>query len=128
MSGDTKKSCPATNSDDAIAWAAENGLKVVLPNNNQLLIDIDNPYDRSIFEENRDIIDSVYGIEEVVETKSRSGKSGKSHLIVTIKTPIQPLERITIQAVLGSDRRREAHSIRRLMAGEGNPTLFFEKE
>ena len=42
MSGDTKKSCPCQNGAEAIAWAAENNLDVVLPDNNQLLLDIDN--------------------------------------------------------------------------------------
>jgi hypothetical protein len=124
MSGDTKLSCPAQSSEDAIKWAAENGLVVVLPDNNQLLIDIDSHSDLEVFNRNRDIIDQVYGISDVMPRVSRSGNT---HLTVTLRTPISPLERIALQAVLGSDRRRESHSLRRLMAGELSPSLFFEK-
>ena len=127
MSGDTKKSCPCQNGAEAIAWAAENNLDVVLPDNNQLLLDIDNDYDRGVFEQNRDIIDTFYGILSTSEGPSRSGKSGKRHIIVTLRTPVSPLERIALQAILGSDRRREAHSIRRLAQSDPNVTLFFEK-
>lgn len=128
MSGDTKLSCPELNSEDAITWAVANNLRVVLPTEYQLLIDIDNPYDRGVFTTNFDIVDSVYGIDQVTETTSRSGKSGNSHIVVTLKTPLKSvLERIALQAVLGSDRRREAHSLRRSFQGEQNPTLFFEK-
>lgn len=125
MSGDSKQSCPAQSSEDAIKWAEENGLDVLLPKPNQLFIDLDDPYDRQVFEQNRDLIDDSYGISEFMVTTSRSG--GK-HLTVNLMQDITPLERVALQAVLGSDRRREAHSLRRLLQGEKNPTLFFEKK
>lgn len=128
MSGDTKKSCPETNSEEAIKWAAENGLRVVLPTEYQLLIDIDSLADRAVFTVNFDLIDSAYGVASVEETRSRSGRPGKTHIVVTLKKPIDPVERIALQAVLGSDLRREAHSLRRVHAGEERPTLFFEKQ
>jgi len=126
MSGDTKKSCPAKGSEDAILWAAENGLRVVFPQENQLLVDIDSPADRNIFDQNRDVVEEAYGIADESSAPSRSG-GRKEHIIVTLERAITPLERIALQAVLGSDRRREAHSLRRLLAGEERPTLFFEK-
>lgn len=124
MSGDVKARCDAQNSEDAIKWAAENNLDVVLPDDFTLLIDIDKYADRKVFETNRDLIDAAYGITEVLENYSRSGGT---HFTVHLKTPVSRLERIALQAVLGSDLRREAHSLRRLRAGESNPTLFFEK-
>ena len=128
MSGDTKKSCPALNSEDAIAWASANNLKVVLPTEFQLLIDIDSQNDRETFDQNFDLVDSIYGVVDSVETRSRSGDSAKSHIVLTLKTPLKSTtERVALQAVLGSDRRREAHSLQRIFLGEKNPTLFFEK-
>ncbi len=127
MSGDTKLSCPERNSEDAIKWAAENGLDVIIPNNNQLLLDIDNNQDRAIYTQNWAEIGSIYGVTEVEEWPSRSNKPGRTHMRVTLRTPITPLERVLIQAVLGSDRRRELHSLRRIMNSEETPTLFFEK-
>lgn len=128
MSGDSKLSCPELSSEGAIKWAAENGVTVRIPEANQLFLDIDDEYGRDTFEKNRDIIDTVYGIENITSTPSRSGKRGRCHMVVNLKTNINPITRIAIQAVLGSDRRREAHSLRRVMAIDLNPTLFFEKE
>jgi hypothetical protein len=70
------------------------------------------------------LIDEAYGIEEIHTGESRGGNQ---HFTVTLKRNITPIERIALQAVLGSDPRREAHSLRRWLAGEKNPTLFFEK-
>lgn len=126
MSGDTKLSCPLLRAEDAIAWAAQNNLIVVLPKPNQLLIDIDDKYDRAQFVVNYDLIDSLLGVESHVETPSRSGKPGKSHIIVNLKTDVTPTERVAWQAILGGDRRACAHSMRRIKLGEENPVLLFE--
>ena len=125
MSGDTKKRCLEKNSEDAIKWAAENDLTVLFPKDNQLFLDIDTNEDRDVFNRNRELVDEVYGIVDVQERSSRS--KGHVHLIVTLRESITPLGRIALQAILGSDRRREAHSLRRLEDGEARPTLFFEK-
>ncbi len=125
MSGDTKESCPAKNSTEAIAWAREHHLRVVVPTVAQLFLDIDSYDDMDILDKNRDLIEEAYGIEDEVKTRSRSGKW---HVTITLKKPVTPLERIALQAVLGSDRRREAHSLRRLNEGETTPTIFFERD
>lgn len=88
MSGDTKLSCPELNSADAIQWAADNGLEVILPENNQLLLDIDNNFDRGVFDQNRAEVDTLWGIAKIEEWKSRSGKAGKSHIRVTLKVEV----------------------------------------
>jgi hypothetical protein len=124
MSGDTKASC-LKNSEDAIRWAVENDLIVVLPTPYELLLDIDTGDDRRVFAQNLGLIQESYGVVDWCETYSRSGNT---HIIVTLKTAITPVERIALQTVLGSDRRREAHSLRRVLKGERNPTLFFEKK
>ena len=125
MSGDTKKSCLEKKSEDAIKWAKENDLIVLFPKDNQLFLDIDNNEDRNVFNRNRELVDEVYGIVDVQERSSRS--KGHVHLIVNLRVSVTPLGRIALQAILGSDRRREAHSLRRLEDGEARPTLFFEK-
>jgi hypothetical protein len=125
MSGDTKKSCPHGTTSEAISWAAENNLDVFIPNDRHLLIDIDRDIDRRTFERNRDLIETSYGIENISESTSRSGGT---HITVTLRDPITAIERIALQAVLGSDRRREAHSLRRWFEGELHPTIFFEKK
>ena len=125
MSGDTKKMCDARNSEDAIKWASENNLAVVFPNDNQLLVDLDDYASQQAYERTIALIAETYGLDDVTETVSRSGNL---HRVVTLKTPIGAMERIALQAILGSDRRREAHSLRRTRQGELHPTLFFEKK
>lgn len=124
MSGDVKVMCDARNSEDAIQWAAENNLDIILPDNNQLLVDLDDYASQQAYERTIPLIAETYGLKDVTETVSRSGNL---HRIVTLNTNISATERIALQAILGSDRRREAHSLRRLRQGEQNPTLFFEK-
>jgi hypothetical protein len=125
MSGDTKKMCDARTSEAAVKWAAENNLDVVLPDANQLFIDLDNYASQQEYERVIPLIQEIYGIVSVTETVSRSGNL---HRIVNLQMSVSPLERIAAQAMLGSDSRREAHSLRRLLQGERTPTLFFEKK
>ena len=129
MSEDVKALCTETNLDAVQRWAEARALDVVFPNEDELFIDIDNASDAKEFERNRDLIDSAYGILGVKVTPSRSGGT-KKHYVVTIARKVRtPLERIALQAILGSDRRREANSLRRhILDGELTPTLFFEKK
>ena len=127
MSEDVKARCEETNIDAVQRWAAENNLDVVFPKPDELFLDIDNYSSSVVYEENKDIVEQSHGILGVVVTESRSGH-GKKHYVVKLKRPITVVERIALQAILGSDRRREANSLRRhVIDGETSPTLFFEK-
>jgi len=127
MSEDVKARCNENNIDAVQRWAAENNLDVVFPEENQLFIDIDDYRSMEEFSRNRDIIHEVYGIVETRVSDSRSGYP-KRHLVVVLNKKITSvMERLALQAILGSDRRREANSLRRnLLYGEQTPTLFFE--
>jgi hypothetical protein len=123
MSGDGSK---GRTSARGRADAALKGLIVVTPKNNELFIDIDSDTDLAEFDRNYGIIDELFGIDEAVQTPSRNKKQGK-HIVVTLAQPITPLERVLLQAILGSDRKREALSLWRIRNNDPNPTLFFEK-
>jgi len=127
MSEDVKARCNENNIAAVQRWAAENNLDVVFPEENQLFIDIDDYRSMEEFSRNRDIIHEVYGIVETRVSDSRSGYP-KRHLVVVLNKKITSvMERLALQAILGSDRRREANSLRRnLLYGEQTPTLFFE--
>jgi len=113
-------------SAEAREWATKEGLTVRTPADNELFIDIDNSLEFDQFVRNYDIVDRFAGIQNVFTTPSRSKPEGK-HIVVILYNKITPLERIALQAILGSDRRREGHSIIRLQDGDREPTLFFEK-
>jgi broad-specificity NMP kinase len=127
MSEDVKARCNENNIAAVQRWAAENNLDVVFPEENQLFIDIDDYRSMEEFSRNRDIIHEVYGIVETRVSDSRSGYP-KRHLVVVLNKKITSvMERLALQAILGSDRRREANSLRRyILDGELTPTLFFE--
>jgi hypothetical protein len=116
-------------SRDAFAYAAEQGVDVRYPMANELFIDIDDARGQHEFDENWPLITDIFKSEGKVIvwiTPSRRKPEGK-HIVVTLPRNVTPLERIALQAAMGSDPRRECHSMRRYFAGDPLPTLFFEK-
>jgi hypothetical protein len=111
------------NSREAFAYAAEQGVDVRYPMANELFIDIDDEKGMYHFNENYTLIEGTTGC---TMTPSRRKPEGK-HIVVTLSRNVTPVERIALQAALGSDPRREAHSLRRYFNGDPLPTLFFEK-
>lgn len=115
--------CP--NSERAVKDAADFGLFVVFPEDNQLQLDIDNDESFALYESVRDIIHHHYGILGEEIHSSRSGGQ-KRHITVTLGIKISNMERIALQASLGSDRKRELLSIIQEKNHDNHPTLFLE--
>ncbi len=113
----------STTSREAFTYAESKGLVARFPLANELFVDIDSKEDLARFDRVKDLI---HIINSTSVTKSRSKPEGK-HIVCNLDRPITPLERIALQAILGSDPRREAHSYNRLQANDPLPTLFFEK-
>lgn len=112
-------------SEQAFQYAEEQGLHVVLPMENELFIDIDDARGKKTFDQNYDLLKETYGCTILSARPSRSG-GNKQHIVIAMKRAVTPVERIALQAALGSDARREAHSLRRVIEGDFYPTLFFE--
>lgn len=114
--------------------AKREGLVVVYPLENELLLDLDNgKADIAWMKEMIDLL-ADNGIDaDIVEiTRSRGGgQHARVHIVwkdVTGKQdPMTPLERVLLQACLGSDRKRELLSALTILTGSTNaPTVFFE--
>jgi hypothetical protein len=116
--------CPDLNSAEATVWANANGLEVVLPESNEVFLDMDDDESYKVFNRNREIIERFLKITHVKETTSRNGNK---HIYVGFERDLSMLERLVIQAVLGSDRRCVGHQMRKMLEGDPNPVLFFEK-
>ena len=114
-------------STQAREWAENEGLEVRAPKDNQLFIDIDDPQGMTDFDKNFGLVDAAIGIESHTFTYSRNKPEGR-HVVVNLKGKVSPIERCLLQAILGSDRRREGHSYCRIVEGDKEPTLFFEKK
>ena len=111
----------------AAEQAKAKGCKVVVPKSNELFVDIDCEED---LERSRKYLVHIQRMEKCSYriTESPSGRPGRYHVVVTLERDVEPMERILLQALLGSDRVREVLSWQRLRRGEKLPTLFFEKE
>lgn len=110
---------------DPYEKAKELGLQVVLPGDNELQLDIDNLEDLDFVDAQLKI---MKGKEEFVITKRTKSKSGNDHVYIALDRALSPIERIALQACLGSDRKRELLSLMALFTGCEYPaTLLFEK-
>lgn len=106
--------------------AREQGLRVVLPSAFELLIDIDNKPDLERFTLAYDFARRLGMVDGYSAGPSKSGGE-RRHITVRVPLKVTPLERIALQAILGSDWRRELLSLDRLNRGDAVPTMFFEK-
>ncbi len=104
------------------------GMRIVYPASNELLIDIDSEehytnYERGIACVLRNKIWDDIDISEVVSTSGLPHR----HITITLPNDITPVERIALQAALGSDPMRELMSIIRFINDDPHPTLFVEQ-
>lgn len=111
-----------------IARVESEGFRVVLPNDNELQIDIDDDAHYATFLRNLESV--ARNVEDAAEwhMESHPSKSGLPRQHITIQLPlrIEPWQRIAMQAALGSDPMRELLSAIRLQRGDVHPTLFVE--
>jgi hypothetical protein len=105
------------------------GLKVVEPKANELQIDLDgarslHTYCRQYF------MLSQHGLTRKWKERITPSKSGGSRVHVTITLPkrIDNLRRVAFQAILGSDIKREAFNLCRVIKRNKYPIIFFEVE
>jgi hypothetical protein len=96
--------CPT--SKRAIDEAAKLGMVVVFPKDNQLQIDIDNDESYAVFQAHLDILQHHFGFGDIEEHPSKSGGQ-KRHITVNLNADIDNTERVLLQALMGSDRKRE---------------------
>jgi len=115
-----------TGSVVATRKAKEKGLTVVFPEENELFIDIDDDSSMRMYVKNSPLIWRHLGVEKETIRASKSPKH--EHVVMKLSQKVSPLERLVLQACLGSDRTRELFSYLHYLDGDPNPFLFFEKE
>ena len=114
------------NSQRAIDVAATEGLNVIFPKDNELQVDIDNEHSFFLFEKQRMILNRFVPIRDIRIEPSRSGLP-KRHITVTLVDPVSQIERLALQAMLGSDRVRELLGYVQHKNNDPHPILFLEK-
>lgn len=115
------------NSQRAINQAMLEGLEVIYPAADELQIDIDNEHSYRLYLNQKCILNKFVGIAGTRETYSKSGNPWKLHITIKVNHNLTTLERIGLQAMMGSDRVRELLSYVQYREGDEHPTLFLEK-
>jgi hypothetical protein len=115
------------NSKRAEDLAAKENLAVVYPGEDEVLIDIDNEHSFQVYLKHKYVIAKHLGVLSENVQPSRNKKEGR-HVTLKMKSPVTELERIAIQACLGSDRMRETLGFIQYKNGDPHPTLFLEKK
>ncbi len=105
--------------------AEELGLCVVNPNPSLLILDLDTDAMVAAFEENLKIVKEADPTLIKSVTKSKS-KSGNTHVYVKITRALKEMTRIGLQAVLGSDVKKEALSLAGSLKGDTDANVLFE--
>lgn len=109
---------------DPYQLAKDYGLKVVLPAENELQLDIDTPEQMAQYEAQLPLLRNFMMVRETKRTKSFSGND---HIYLACPgLTFTPSERIALQAALGSDPKRELLSMARAKFSNKPATLFFE--
>lgn len=109
--------------DAMLACAEKKKQTVRYPAENELFLDIDTDEDYKILIHNADVLGNL--VSGILTTISKSGLPHR-HVVVTLSTHVTQLERILLQACLGSDRKHELLSYLAALDGNAQPTVFFE--
>lgn len=102
--------------------AASVGCTVLYPRGNELQLDIDSEEDLEFFHAQSRLLTEIF---DAVEVETLISRSGGRHILVTLPYAIPPAERIALQAVLGSDRKRELLNYRRVVRRDPHPMCLF---
>jgi hypothetical protein len=114
--------------DDPYDTARKNGLDIVLPDPDQLFLDIDDADGEAQL---AGMLDVLTDLLDVGVEKRTTSAGGNHHVYLRVGLPfaaaLDPVTRIALQACLGSDRKRELLSLLRILHRlDRPPTVFFE--
>ena len=113
---------------DFIAKVEAAGGRVVVPeSDDELQIDIDGPECLTRFNSVFPMLADKLGAFVIDRHSSRSGPPHE-HITLAVNRPLSELERVALQAIAGSDPRRELFGFLRIASGVEMPTAFAEYE
>jgi hypothetical protein len=112
-----------------LSRAKRDGLKVIEPKPNQLQIDLDGARALRQYGMQFSILRRA-GLTKRWREQIKNSKSGGSrvHVIITMPKPIDNITRVAYQAALGSDIKREAFNLCRVIKHNKYPIVLFEKK
>lgn len=108
-----------------IAQCERDGLQVVYPEPYELQIDIDSERQRETFEDVWPMFETKMNAKIIDRHFSRSG-APKEHITVCLPFEVSELMRVALQAILGSDGKRELYGVGRVMTDTWPVSIFVE--
>lgn len=116
------------NSDQMQAWAEDHGMAILFPAPDELFIDIDNKESLQEFRESFALLRRMYDSQaSYVKAESKTEDGEHWHIIVKLSKPVSAIERLALQAAMGSDNKRELLGYIRYKANDPKPTMFAEQ-
>lgn len=113
--------------DVGIEEAKASGLDIIIPKPNELQIDIDSDEAMTGFYERWEMFLRMIPASTKRIAPSKSGYP-RAHITITLPFDIEDLERVLFQSLLGSDYRREMLNTSRVLMGDPDPIVFFERK
>lgn len=101
---------------------------MIPPQTHLLMVDLDSVADSLEFDRRLALYQEQTGSELIRSYRPLKtvSKSGKWHVYLKLRRGLTALERIALQAVLGSDLKRELFSAIRVEIDNENPSVLFE--
>ena len=110
--------------DKAINKATKSGFAIVRTAPNLLLLDLDDAAACSKYLEMFPMVKEQIGLVKIGEWVSKSGE-GK-HVVLQLDKPLPVSQRMLLQAILGSDLKREMYNLKRVWDKESDPIVLFK--
>lgn len=118
---------------DNVRLALGHGIQVLVPEANELLLDLDSPEEVSEFRKRLEALNTRSSFKFIIADEFPSYTAGHMHISVKVyDSPLEPCpvklsdtERIAYQAVLGSSYKREMNGLRRVEDRDAEPTMLF---
>jgi hypothetical protein len=108
--------------EKAVTDAEEKGFTAVRTRPNWVMLDLDDDDSQTTYRKQLPIARKVYGAKEYKQWRS---KSGGLHVILKVERDLSVVERIALQACLGSDRKRELLGLKLVSEGVPEPIVLF---
>lgn len=105
-------------------FAALHGLIIVEPEPRQLQLDIDVKLSDSYYH----VLHVIGELNPILSGYRTTSKSGNTHEYITLSRDITPIERLLMQACLGSDPMREILTYKNILDGNPRPQFLFERK
>lgn len=113
------------STEAVLQYAEDNNLDVFIPGFLEIQLDLDTAASIKEFKRRLGFFRSIHPC-MVSLVEFTTSRNGGTHVYITLNKSVTALERIGLQAILGSDAKREILSLKDYFEAQREPTLFFE--